>query len=81
MVASQASEMRFNSSMIATASPAGMTSKAAPPSPALRQLRRRTSRRRPASEKASSGTAALSPVFWMARPRSTLSGRSSGPNA
>ena len=61
--------------------PAGITSKQAPSSPVLRQLRRRLPRLRPSREKLSSGTAAVSPIFWIEKPSSTRSGRSSGPSA
>ena len=50
------------------------TSNIAPRSLALRQLRRRTSRLRPCSEKLSRATVADSPVFCRAKPISTISG-------
>ncbi len=77
--ASHSSEMRLSSDITASTSAAPITSKAAPPSCALRQLRRSTSRLRPCREKLSSGTTAASPAFWMAKPISTISGSSSGP--
>ncbi len=77
--ASHWSEMRFSSPIRARHSAGPTTSNAAPPSAALRQLRRSTSRLRPCSEKPSSGTTAASPAFWMWKPISTISGRWLGP--
>ncbi len=78
---SQESDTRLSSPICCRTWSWDSTSKAAPVSPALRQLRRSTPWRRPAREKCSSGTVADSPVFWMAKPSSTTSGSTSGPMA